>query len=205
LLGLPMVIVSKNRLLLAMRHKLTSDVPSVRRLPFLRVLAGSLLLVSVWADNGPGYLTVIGPSAVRFQSQRSDASCFSHLRPVIASPADSALRSAPKIASPTNFPVQTEIVGVPAQPTAPVVASSPPPREVQAPKSEFHEAPTGAEPIPSLDSKSETPVVSPQMFMQFFASPPGDTNRQVTGVMPVAFEPPRSASAPSSSATYISR
>jgi hypothetical protein len=119
--------------------------------------------------------------------------------------------SDPVVIPPTNSVTESPIQPIPILSSPPdtnapslAAASTPAPMAKAAGLPETNSAPPSAStPLitPLFVDTNEAPVLSPQMLVRFFTQP-GSTNRNVSVIMPVGFDPARPVSPPSSSATY---
>ena len=163
----------------------------------LNRLAGVLALnwlVTSWAGAiTPGYLPVIGPSPIRFQTEARAAPRVS------LPPLQTGVEAKPVDAGEAHDkPPVTNVLATNAGPATAAVATN-----ADSSSAGVAAAPL---PVPTLVAPPAAPtVVTPQMFLPFFTQAPGATNAPTaTVVLPAGlnFTPPV-PTPPSSSATYV--
>jgi hypothetical protein len=157
-----------------------------------------LVATSAVAVSAVGYLRVVGPSPLRFETS---AEYTATLPPLSLSEPLDPEPSAGSTNAPPDKPTAAPPVTSTPQPLR-VISSSPPvtaptplplPTEAARPES----APNPFSPGPDNSS------LTPQMLIQFFQQA-GRTNHVGTSIVtPLNFTPPPTAAAPSSTATYI--
>ena len=142
--------------------------------------AVSLIVIRLSVAAGSGYLPVIGPKPLHFQT-----------------PADLV---GEKVVLPPLVMREEEPATLKENEPQAAVAPSPPPVPL-AVKTELAQAPVTNEIPPS--SGTDTNILTPQMLLRFFSQNPASTNRTGPAVfVPAGFAPAQAAPIPSSSATY---
>lgn len=171
--------------------------PVPGRLPglCLGLLAGALVLRASSDRSEPGYLSVLGPTPVRF--------CPAPI--VTPAPLPPLVMEDPKEIEPSSSPVATESATPDWSMVAPPIYD--PLKFSQAPtpprRWEPHNFLYYTDPSTTAASQTNTaPLISPELLMQFFTDPAG-TNRAVAVPVPMNFSP-ASPPVPSSSARYFS-
>lgn len=142
--------------------------------------AASLIAIELSVAAGSGYLPVIGPKPLHFQTPANLVSEKVVLPPLVMREEEPAT-------------LQEN------QPQAPVPPAPPP--VPLAVKTESVQAPVTNE-MPA-SSGTDTNMLTPQMLLRFFSQNPASTNRTGPAVfVPAGFAPAQGAPIPSSSATY---
>ena len=151
------------------------------------LISVGLLVVALRASAGPGYLSVVGPSALRFASPPAPPPAVLVPLPPLAAvephPTSPAAESLPPVADPTSAAVEPVLIDPFAVPPVPEALPTPATNITYA-------APVESEPL------------VPQMFMKYFIGGAGTNANGVSIFSPVGFVPPLPIVPPSSSATF---
>jgi hypothetical protein len=136
------------------------------------------------------YLPALGPAPLRFQSPPAFVATVSMLPPLRSAEAEvlepepavtnEAAAAEPPVVQPAAPAVSAERKNTLAE-AVPPVESAPPPPPVEIPA---------------------TPIVTPQMLIEYFRPSATGTNAGTSVIIPGAFLPPQSAPPSSSAATY---
>jgi hypothetical protein len=154
---------------------------------FLALLVLGIAMGITPASSGPGYLAVVGPSAIRFRL-----------------PYPLIVRPLPSSDAPQSQSQEALIPGGPSPPPATASPQQDQPIPIDPGGTNATNPPL---PVPSPDGSlaatREAAPIAPQMFLQFFTQPLG-SNRTAIVTVPLDFSPASPPVTSSSSATYIS-
>ena len=167
---------------------------------YLGTLMVGVLVFSARANSLSGYLPAVGPSPLRFQSPPARVIAIA-LPPLQMGTEEPPAPPVPVDIAPVEIAV-TPLAPAVAQPaTSNAIAPTPTPTATNVVTAiAANRAPTVI--VPETEA---APVVSPQMLLQFFQTKAASsTNREVSVMTPLGFNPARPAPTPSSTAAYIS-
>lgn len=152
-----------------------------------------LLVATLCAATGQGYLPVVGPPAIRFEKLAP-----APVEPTVVLPPLTIIEPRPTVPladPPATLPQLGPLA--PSEPLNPGVDLTPL-DPVASPAAPALVMDPLANNLPPVD----TSVVAPQMFMRYFTGQPGTNGSGVSIFAPVGFVPPLPVPPPSSSASF---